>query len=98
MKHRRHTTPLRPLVASTGRMPNTMCASRLLALNNVSVLRLEHTPEAIEAWVRPCARGSTDNPLRCAWNSIKGPSSPRCATMISSCSFPSIRSPLAQVP
>ena len=42
---------------------------------------------------RPCARGSTDNPSRCAWNSIKGPSCPRCATMISSCSFPSIRSP-----
>ena len=37
---------------------------------------------------RPCARDSTDNRSRCAWNSIKGPLSPRCAPMISFVLFP----------
>src|SRR5262249_36220477 len=75
--------PLRPLLASTGRMPNTIFAYKLLARSDGSSSCSNTAPRPSMRGSRPCACASTDNPSRCAWNSRKGPSWPRCAPTIS---------------
>src|SRR6266849_9056408 len=55
-------------------------------------LVLEHSPEAIDAWVRTLRTRFHGQPVAVCLELNKGPWSPHCANMISSCSFPSIRS------
>ena len=67
MKHK-DPKDLRPLLASTGRMRNTMSASKPLALRNGSFCALNIALKRLTPGSRPSARDSMDNPSLCAWN------------------------------
>ena len=88
---------LRPLLASTGQMPHTISAYKPLAPRAGSFCASNTGLQRSMRGSRACTRASTAHLLRCVWRSIKGRLCPHCAQMISSCSFPSIRSPW-QVP
>ena len=68
-----HTKHLLPLLVSTGRMPNMMCASRRRAPPNVSASCSSTRPRPSTRGSARCARGSTATPLRSASNSTKVP-------------------------
>jgi hypothetical protein len=56
-------------------------------------LSLEQSPEALHAWVQTLRTRFNGQPVAVCLELNKGLSYLRCATMISSCSFPSTRSP-----
>ena len=68
-----HTKPLRPLLASTGRMPNMIFASRPLALRNGSTSSSSTRPEAIDAWVTTLRTRFNGQPVAVCLELNKGP-------------------------
>ena len=64
---------LRPLLASTGPMPNTISAYKPLALTRREFLRLEHRPEAIDAWVQTLRTRFNGQPVAVCLELNKGP-------------------------
>ena len=71
--HRRHTPPVRPLVASTGQMPHMMDASRRLALPNARASSLRTPPRRAMRGAPPCVRGFMAHPWLSASNFTKVP-------------------------
>ena len=82
---------LRPLSASTGRMPHMMCVDKRRAPRHESTAS-SHTRQKPwrRGWV-PCASGSQAHRSPSASNSTKVPWSPPGARMTFWCSFPSSR-------
>lgn len=78
---------------STGRMPNTLSASKPPALRDERVGSSSTALQQSMGGATPGVRGATEHPWPWAWSARKGPACPRGAPRMASGSFPSIRSP-----